>query len=163
MFAGIPLLMGRISLFVVTGNPRPSPRKSLGISGLVSPGETFFRRIALYFPCGSGIPQRRRVRPGLPAPPLSLRHRRLPAHTVSRLRKSRDSAGFWARRFGNPKRRRRVRGPVAANAHVFLCCQVGRFGLALRRTASYLVCQEKRQRLVSGRSLSETASSRCRV
>ena len=39
---------------------------------------------------------------------------RISRYIVSRLGKTRDFAGFWARAFGNPKRRRRVQDPIDA-------------------------------------------------
>ncbi len=52
-------------------------------------------RISLYFPCGSGKRLQRRVRPGLPPPPPSLRLQRLPAYIQRWPEKSTRFRGVW--------------------------------------------------------------------
>ena len=66
-----------------------------------------------------------------PSPPPSLPTQRFFGKSARRPGKSRDSVGFWARGFAHPHRRLRVPRLKEAAAHVFLCCQVGRFGFAL--------------------------------
>ena len=90
------------------------------------------RRNSLYFPCLTGISSQRRVRSRLPPPPLSLRLRRLVGRNPRRPGISRDSAGFWDGRFGEPNRRRLGDTPRRLRDAHFLCGRLRRFGYRAR-------------------------------
>ena len=91
-----------------------------------------FGRISLYFPCRSGIRLQRRVRSRLPPTAIESAWAETPPRHLAMAREIRAiPRGIGSRAALSPNRRRRVRGSKDPAAHVFLCCQLGRFGIEL--------------------------------
>jgi hypothetical protein len=92
----------RASKFPVPGRREFFANPAVGLENLgpSSARRARFPRNSLHFPCISGNWPRRRVRPGLPPPPFSLRPRRLPACSEGSAEKGPRFRGAWRFRSG---------------------------------------------------------------